>query len=161
MVVPFLENFSYCFPNFGRSCWRAIALSVHGPIHVCNVHALSIALLSQNARRAYDKVLSPRICRCIFMILRCPPWGYFRELPVVLADATNPISSTALRHRVLCTSIVISLSRQLQIESYYPMTTTPCGSPVYSYSNTWDLAISTILEEPTIYVGPRTFSLHS
>ena len=41
------------------------------------------------------------------------------------------------------------------------MTTTPCGSPVYSYSNTWDLAISTILEEPTIYVGPRTISSHS
>jgi hypothetical protein len=125
------------------------------------VHALSIALLSQNARRAYDKVLSPRICRCIFMILRCSPCGYFRELPVVLADATNPISSTASRHRVLCTSIVFSLPRQLQIESYYPMTTTPCGSPVYSYSNTWDLAISTILEEPTIYVGPRTISSRS
>ncbi|MDC1311553.1 hypothetical protein N8Z26_03760 [Burkholderiales bacterium] len=29
------------------------------------------------------------------------------------------------------------------------MTTTPCGPPVYSYSNTWDLALSMILQEPT------------
>jgi hypothetical protein len=41
------------------------------------------------------------------------------------------------------------------------MTTTPCGSPVYSYSNTWDLAFRWILEEPTTLSGTADKSLTS
>ena len=67
----------------------------------------------------------------------------------------------ALRHRTLTSFMFTSLSRQLQIESHYPMTTTPCGSPVYSYSNTWDLAFRRILEEPTTLSGTADKSLTS
>lgn len=76
-------------------------------------------------------------------------------------DATNPWPSMALRHRTLTSSIFTSLPHQLQIESHYPMTTTACGSPVHSYSNTWDLAFRWILEEPTTLSGTADKSLAS
>ena len=101
------------------------------------------------------------MCRCVFLVLRHPHSKFFVASLTVPQDATNPWPSMALRHRTLTSSIFTSLPRQLQIESHYPMTTTACGSPVHSYSNTWDLAFRWILEEPTTLSGTADKSLAS